>query len=163
MFDRIFAFLVLSIVLIPCLFVSIFIKMNSKGSVIHWSKRVGQNNKYFLMPKFRTMKTSTPQVASHLINDPFNHITSIGRFLRKYSIDEVPQFWSVLIGDMKVVGPRPALYNQEDLIQLRKEKGIHVFKPGITGWAQINGRDFNTIDEKIELEAYYIQNKSLLH
>ena len=160
MFDRTFAFLVLSIVFIPCLFISIVIKLNSKGPVIHWSRRIGQNDSYFFMPKFRTMRTSTPQLASHLMTDPSHHITSIGYFLRKYSIDEIPQFWSVLIGDMKVVGPRPALYNQEDLIQLRIEKGINLFKPGITGWAQINGRDFNTIKEKIELETYYIKNKS---
>jgi O-antigen biosynthesis protein WbqP len=160
MFDRTFAFLVLSMVLIPCLFVSILIKTNSKGPVIHWSKRVGQNNKYFLMPKFRTMKINTPQLATHLLDNPNNYVTTIGRYLRKYSIDELPQFWSVLLGNMSVVGPRPALYNQENLIRLRNKNDISSLKPGVTGWAQVNGRDLNTIDQKVEFEIYYLQNKS---
>ena len=160
MFDRTFAFLVLSMVLIPCLFVSILIKTNSKGPVIHWSKRVGQNNKYFLMPKFRTMKINTPQLATHLLDNPNNYVTTIGRYLRKYSIDELPQFWSVLLGNMSVVGPRPALYNQENLIRLRNKNDISSLKPGVTGWAQVNGRDLNTIDQKVEFEIYYLKNKS---
>ena len=160
MFNRIFSFLTLTLILIPCIIVFILIKIDSKGPAIHWSKRIGKNNSIFLMPKFRTMKINTPQLATHLLDNSNNYVTSIGRYLRKYSIDELPQFWSVLSGNMSVVGPRPALYNQEDLIRLRNKNNINSLKPGITGWAQVNGRDLNTIDQKIELEIYYLKNRS---
>tara|TARA_B110000858_G_C17670955_1_gene411896 strand:+ start:127 stop:678 length:552 start_codon:yes stop_codon:yes gene_type:complete len=160
MFNRIFSFLILILILIPCIIVFVLIKIDSKGPVIHWSKRIGKNNSIFLMPKFRTMKINTPQLATHLLDNPNNYVTAIGRYLRKYSIDELPQFWSVLSGNMSIVGPRPALYNQEDLVSLRNKNNISSLKPGVTGWAQVNGRDLNTIDQKVEFEMYYLKNKS---
>lgn len=151
-------------ILIMCpLFIMIYIliKKEDRGDPLYWSKRVGKNNKLFLMPKFRSMRLNTPQVATHLLNDPDQYLTKIGKFIRKTSIDELPQLWSVLVGDMSMVGPRPALYNQDDLIELRTKKGIHLQKPGITGWAQINGRDEIPIPKKVELDEYYIKNKSM--
>lgn len=142
--------------------VAIFVKLTSKGPAVFWSERVGKNNKNFMMPKFRTMKIDTPQVATHLLRGSQSHLTSIGSFLRKSSLDELPQLWSILKGDMSFVGPRPALFNQEDLIKLRTDAGVHKLVPGLTGWAQINGRDEISIPEKVKLDEYYLNNYSLM-
>ena len=142
------------------LIISLLIKFDSKGPVIFWQKRVGLNNKYFMMPKLRSMKFNTKNIAKHKFKD-FKNITSIGKFLRKYSIDEMPQFYSVLIGDMTLIGPRPALYNQYDLISLRKKNKIDQLVPGITGWAQVQGRDNLSIEIKVKKELFYMKNKSL--
>lgn len=141
--------------------ICLLIKLDDQGPALYWSKRVGKLNKLFLMPKFRSMKLNTPQVATHLLTNPDQHLTTIGKFLRKSSLDELPQLWSVFIGDMSVVGPRPALFNQDDLISLRTQKSIESLKPGITGWAQINGRDDISIQAKVELDEYYLKNHSL--
>lgn len=143
----------------------ILVKLTSKGPALHWSQRVGKNNQLFSMPKFRSMHIGTPQIATHLMNqqsNPNSYLTPVGSFIRKTSLDELPQLWSVLKGDMSVVGPRPALFNQDDLIKLRTEKGVHVLKPGITGWAQINGRDEIPIPQKVALDVYYLKNQSIL-
>lgn len=147
---------------IPLLLVSICILLTSTGRIIYWSQRVGQFNHLFSMPKFRSMLVDTPAVATHLLTNPDAHLTPIGSFLRKSSIDEVPQLWSVLKGDMSIVGPRPALFNQDDLITLRTEHGIDSLKPGITGWAQVNGRDAISIADKVVLDAYYLKHQSFL-
>lgn len=140
----------------------IAIKLSSKGTTIYWSRRVGRNKTYFLMPKFRTMIAETPEVATDKLSSPNKYLTPIGSFLRKSSLDELPQLLSVLKGDMSIVGPRPALYNQHDLNKKRSELGINVLKPGITGWAQINGRDKISIKKKIDLDYYYLQHQSIL-
>ena len=137
------------------------IKIESKGPFIHWSRRSGVNSKIFFMPKIRTMITGSPDVATHLLKDPNKFVTKIGSILRRKSLDELPQIYSVLIGDMSFVGPRPALHNQDDLIRERKKYKIDKIKPGITGWAQINGRDSLTIKEKVQLDNYYYINKSM--
>ena len=144
------------------LFVALLVKLTSKGPAIYWSDRVGKDNVIFRMPKFRTMRTDTPVLATHLLNDPDHYLTPVGRFLRKSSLDELPQFLSVLKGDMSFVGPRPALFNQEDLIRLRKEKNIHHLVPGITGWAQINGRDELPIPVKVSFDEEYLRRQSFL-
>ena len=162
MFDKIFSLIAILILLVPIILLSILIKIDSRGPIIYWSKRIGKNNRIFLMPKLRTMRLDTPQLATHLITSPNNFITALGRYLRKYSMDEVPQFWSVFVGEMSIVGPRPALFNQDDLIELRNKYGISKLKPGITGWAQINGRDLNSIEDKVELERYYLNKKSFI-
>ena len=141
--------------------VCLIIACDIKDNPIHFSKRVGQNNKLFYMPKFKTMSKNAPQVATDLIDEK-KFITWSGNFLRKYSIDELPQLFSVILGDMKIVGPRPALFNQNELILKRKVKGIEILKPGITGWAQINGRDEISIEEKVKLDEYYMINKSII-
>ena len=141
--------------------VTLFIKATSKGSVLHWSKRVGSNNRLFMMPKFRSMRMETPHVASHLLNNPISYLTPIGGFLRRTSLDELPQLFSVLRGDLSLVGPRPALFNQDDLMALRTESNVHELVPGITGWAQVNGRDEVPISEKVRLEAEYLRRQSL--
>jgi O-antigen biosynthesis protein WbqP len=146
---------------IPLTAIAVAVKLDSKGPIIHWSRRIGKDNREFKMPKFRTMKTDTPQVATHLMGDPEKHVTKVGKFLRKTSLDELPQLLSILIGDMTLVGPRPALYNQDDLVQLRTEKGVHRLTPGLTGWAQINGRDELPIPVKVDFDAYYLENRSL--
>ncbi|MDC6477034.1 sugar transferase [Methylophilaceae bacterium] len=146
--------------IIPMLVLSIFIFFTSKGNVIYWSQRVGQFNHYFNMPKFRTMRVNTPTVATHLLKNPDIHLTPIGSFLRKSSLDELPQLWSVLKGDMSLVGPRPALFNQDNLITLRKEREVDKLKPGITGWAQVNGRDELSISDKVALDVEYLEKKS---
>ena len=146
--------------IIPMLVLSIFIFFTSKGNVIYWSQRVGQFNHYFNMPKFRTMRVNTPTVATHLLKNPDMHLTPIGSFLRKSSLDELPQLWSVLKGDMSLVGPRPALFNQDNLITLRKEREVDKLKPGITGWAQVNGRDELSISDKVALDVEYLEKKS---
>ena len=148
-FDLLSALIITLIIIAPSLIIILLVKITSKGPILFWSKRFGVNNEIFLMPKFRTMKQDTPDVATHLLKDPDQFLTSMGPFLRRTSLDEIPQLYSVLLGDMSLVGPRPALFNQEDLINLRTEKGIHKLKPGITGWAQVNGRDEITIPEKV--------------
>ena len=161
---RTFDILICSFILLPLIpiliIISLLILMFEGLPIIHWSTRVGINEKIFLMPKFRTMKTNTPDVATHLMDNPEGHITNIGNFLRNYSIDELPQIYSIVIGDMSLVGPRPALHNQDDLIQLRKKLNIHNYKPGVTGWAQINGRDELSIDNKIMFDKYYCENQN---
>ena len=160
LFDVFSALIIVVIMIALSLIIALLIKITSNGSILFWSKRIGMNNKIFLMPKFRTMKEDTPDVATHLLKDPDQFLTSIGLFLRRSSLDEIPQLYSVLLGDMSLVGPRPALFNQEDLINLRTEKGIHKLKPGITGWAQVNGRDEITIPEKVSLEEEYLDKMS---
>ena len=144
----------------PAILIGLLIRLTSKGPAIHWSSRVGKENEIFKMPKFRTMRLNTPDIATHLIENADQFITPIGRILRKTSLDELPQLWSILKGDMAFVGPRPALYNQDDLIVLRTQKGIHRLTPGVTGWAQIHGRDDLPIPEKVEMDFYYIRNRS---
>lgn len=161
LFDLILAFVLFLLLLLPLLLVALAVKLTSRGPVLHWSKRIGKDNEIFLMPKFRSMKINTPQVATHLLTNAESHLTPIGGFIRKTSLDELPQLWSVLAGDMSFVGPRPALFNQDDLIQLRTEKGISCLRPGITGWAQINGRDELPIPVKVDFDYYYLQNLSL--
>lgn len=139
---------------------AVAVKATSKGPAIYWSDRVGRDNKLFRMPKFRSMRTETPAVATHLLTDTTAWLTPIGGFLRKSSLDELPQLWSILVGDMSIVGPRPALFNQDDLIALRTESGVHTLRPGLTGWAQVNGRDELPIPEKVRLDVFYLQNRS---
>lgn len=149
-----------SLFIIPIIMVSILVSITSKGPIIYWSRRVGKDNNIFSMPKFRTMRTDTPEVATHLLNDPNCYLTPIGGVLRRTSLDELPQLYSVLIGDMSFVGPRPALYNQNNLINLRTNFGIDILRPGITGWAQVNGRDEITINKKVLLDKYYLEKRS---
>jgi len=160
LFDFTLSLVVLVCAAIPLLLLAVLVKLTSKGSVLYWSGRVGRDNKLFRMPKFRSMKTDTPAVATHLLQDSKQFLTPIGDFLRKSSLDELPQLWCVLKGDMSFVGPRPALFNQEDLIALRAEKGIHVLQVGITGWAQVNGRDELPILQKVDLDAEYLRRRS---
>jgi len=140
--------------------IAIAIQRTSKGPVLYWSDRVGKNNKNFKMPKFRSMLIDTPAVATHLLDNPDTYLSSIGKFLRSTSLDELPQLFSVLMGDMSFVGPRPALYNQDDLITLRTQKGVDQLLPGITGWAQVNGRDNLSIPNKVALDAEYLNHQS---
>lgn len=150
------------IFIIPLGIVAIAVRLTSKGPILYWSDRVGRNNQVFSMPKFRSMRTDTPTVATHLLASPDSYLTPIGSFLRKSSVDELPQLWSVLRGEMSLVGPRPALYNQDDLIALRTEHNVHQLAPGMTGWAQVNGRDELPIPQKVLLDAYYLKNQSIL-
>lgn len=159
-FDYFLAIILITFLLIPIIIIGFAIKVSSRGNVFHWSKRVGKNNIIFLMPKYRTMVMNTPDVATHLLDNPDSFYTPMGRILRRSSLDELPQLFSVLRGHMSFVGPRPALYNQSDLIQLRTKIGIHKVKPGITGWAQVNGRDEILIPEKVALDEEYLKNKS---
>jgi len=161
-FDVIVAIFLLIFFLIPMIVVSILIKLTSKGPVLYWSDRVGRNNTIFRMPKFRSMRIDTPPVATHLMDEPDRYITTVGRFIRKTSLDELPQILSVLKGDMSFVGPRPALFNQDDLVALRTSKGIHALVPGITGWAQINGRDELPIPVKVDYDLYYLEHRSFM-
>ena len=153
-------FLSLSL-LIPIILISILIKLSSPGPVIYWSERIGINNENFFMPKFRSMKIKTPEVATHLLKNPNSWITPIGSFLRRTSLDEIPQLWSILIGHMSFVGPRPALFNQEDLKLMRTIDNIHLIKPGVTGLAQIKGRDELPLKEKVKLDKEYLDKQSL--
>lgn len=162
LFDVIIAVLLLILLLIPMLVISILIKLTSKGPILYWSDRVGRNNVIFRMPKFRSMRTNTPPVATHLLADPDQYITPVGKWIRKTSLDELPQIFSVLKGDMSFVGPRPALFNQDDLVALRTSKGIHTLVPGITGWAQINGRDELPIPVKVDYDLHYLKNRSFI-
>jgi len=147
---------------VPMLMIAVLVKLTSKGPVLYWSDRVGRYNDIFKMYKFRTMKVNTPAVATHLIANPDVYLTPIGRFLRKTSLDELTQLFNILKGDMSFVGPRPALFNQEDLIELRTQKGIHTVVPGLTGWAQVNGRDELPIPVKVDFDEYYYKNRSVL-
>lgn len=147
--------------IVPLLILALLVKLTSKGPVLYWSNRVGRNNVIFSMPKLRTMRVGTEVVATHLLQNPDQCLTPIGGFLRKSSLDELPQLWCILRGDMSVVGPRPALFNQHDLIEMRTEKGVQVIRPGLTGWAQINGRDELPIPEKVELDLYYLRRQTL--
>ena len=159
-FDLLLALSATSTLLIPIIITAILVKLTSKGSALYWSDRVGKDNQLFKMPKFRSMKVDTPAVATHLLEDPRSVLTPVGNFLRKSSLDELPQLWSIIIGDMSFVGPRPALFNQDDLIALRTEKGVHDLVPGLTGWAQINGRDELPIPQKVALDVEYVQKQS---
>jgi O-antigen biosynthesis protein WbqP len=160
--DVVFALSLCIVLAIPMVLIAIAIKMTSKGPVLHWSERVGRYNRNFLMPKFRTMLVNTPQVATHLLVDPGTYLTPMGRSLRKSSLDELPQIWSVLVGDLSFVGPRPALYDQHDLVELRTRYGIHELVPGVTGWAQINGRDELSIPDKVAFDREYAERKSAI-
>ncbi|MFZ2307652.1 MAG: sugar transferase [Rhodoferax sp.] len=161
-FDLTLAVLVLLVLLIPICLVAILVRVTSLGPVLYWSDRVGRNNIIFKMPKFRSMRVGTPAVATHLLDNPGNYLTPIGSFLRKSSLDELPQLWSIFRGDMSFVGPRPALYNQHDLVELRTQCGVHVLVPGLTGWAQVNGRDELPIFKKVELDKEYLLRRSLM-
>jgi O-antigen biosynthesis protein WbqP len=162
LFDILLALFALMILLVPIALVSIAVKLTSKGPIVYWSDRVGRQNAIFRMPKFRTMQINTPAVATHLLLDPAQYLTPIGSFLRKSSLDELPQLWSILRGDMSFVGPRPALYNQDDLIALRTQYGVEKIKPGLTGWAQVNGRDELPILEKVKLDVEYLERQSFM-
>jgi O-antigen biosynthesis protein WbqP len=144
----------------PILLIALLVRLSSMGPALYWSDRVGRNNTLFRMPKFRSMRVGTPAVATHLLKDPAIHLTPLGTFLRQTSLDELPQLWSILKGNMSFVGPRPALFNQQDLIALRTEAGVHELVPGLTGWAQINGRDELPIPEKVRLDAEYLYRRS---
>ena len=160
--DIVLSLFMIPVLLLPAILIGILIIIDTKDSPIFMSHRVGKKNIFFLMPKFRTMRSNTPQMATHLLKDSQLYITKIGKFLRRTSLDEIPQIFSVLMGQMSFVGPRPALYNQFDLIELREKNGINLLTPGITGWAQINGRDDLSISKKVEIEIYYKKNMSLL-
>jgi O-antigen biosynthesis protein WbqP len=146
---------------VPMVVVALLVRMTSSGPALYWSDRVGRNNCIFRMPKFRSMRVGTPAVASHLLVDPAAHLSPVGSFLRRTSLDELPQLWSILLGDMSFVGPRPALYNQEDLIAQRTHLGIQRLRPGLTGWAQVNGRDDLPVERKVALDAHYLAHQSL--
>ena len=160
-FDVIVVSFVLILAAVPMALIGILVKLTSHGPVIYWSDRVGRGNLLFRMPKFRTMRTDTPAVATHLLGKPEQYLTPLGGFLRKSSLDELPQIWSILVGDMSLVGPRPALFNQADLVALRTEMGVHHLVPGLTGWAQVNGRDELPIPQKVALDAEYLKHISL--
>ena len=159
-FDLLLSVVILVLLAFPALLIAIVVRLTSKGSVLYWSDRVGKNNKIFKMPKFRTMSIDTPPRATHLLDSPDSYLSPIGGFLRRSSLDELPQLFSVLKGDMSFVGPRPALFNQDDLIALRKEKGVDKLLPGITGWAQVNGRDKLSIPDKLAFDAEYLDRQS---
>jgi O-antigen biosynthesis protein WbqP len=161
MFDLSLALLVAVVLAVPICMIAILVRLTSPGPVMYWSHRVGQYNDIFRMPKFRSMRIDTPAVATHLLQNPGQWLTPIGSFLRKSSLDELPQLWSILKGDMSFVGPRPALFNQADLIALRTEKCVHELVPGLTGWAQVNGRDELPIPLKVQLDEEYLQRRSL--
>lgn len=161
LFDLVLALIAAVILAIPIIVVTLLVRLTSPGPAIYWSNRVGRNNHIFRMPKFRSMRVDTPAVATHLLSDPDSWLTPIGGFLRKSSLDELPQLWSILTGDMSFVGPRPALFNQDDLIALRTEKGVDKLSPGLTGWAQVNGRDELPIPEKVAFDVEYLKRRSL--
>lgn len=147
---------------LPIVMTALAVRLTSPGPALYWSDRVGRHNRIFKMPKFRSMRIDTPAVATHLLQNPEQWLTPIGSFLRKSSLDELPQLWSILKGDMSFVGPRPALFNQDDLIALRTEKGVHELVPGLTGWAQVNGRDELPIPQKVQLDVEYLERRTLL-
>jgi len=159
-FDLLLSLVLLVFLVVPMILISIAIRFSSNGPALYWSYRVGKNNKIFKMPKFRSMLLNTPSVATHLLNNPDTYLTPIGGFLRRSSLDEIPQLFSVIKGDMSLVGPRPALFNQKDLIDLRLQKGINNLLPGVTGWAQVNGRDDLSIPDKVALDVEYLNRKS---
>ena len=162
LFDLALALIAAVFLVLPIAAVAVAVRLTSPGPALYWSDRVGRHNRIFKMPKFRSMRIDTPAVATHLLQNPDQWLTPIGSFLRKSSLDELPQLWSILKGDMSFVGPRPALFNQDDLIALRTEKGVHELMPGLTGWAQVNGRDELPIPQKVEFDAEYLQRRSLL-
>lgn len=159
--DIVLVLVALALFMLPIVPVAILVRITSRGPVLYWSDRIGKNNIIFRMPKFRTMQIHAPVVATHLLSNPDQYLTPIGGFLRKTSLDELPQLWSILKGDMSVVGPRPALFNQDDLVALRTQHGVHLLTPGLTGWAQINGRDELAIPDKVAFDVEYIQRQSL--
>ncbi len=160
LFDVVLASILTILLAVPLIMVALAVRLTSSGPVLYWSERVGRDNHIFKMPKFRSMRTDTPTVATHLLGNPKSFLTPIGSFLRRSSLDELPQIWSVLVGDMSFVGPRPALYNQDDLIALRTEQKVHTLAPGLTGWAQVNGRDELPIPTKVSLDVEYLQKQS---
>ena len=160
-FDLLLALTAAVVLAVPVLLVAMAVRLTSAGPALYWSDRVGRHNKIFKMPKFRSMRVGTPAVATHLLADAKSHLTPIGSFLRKSSLDELPQLWSILVGDMSFVGPRPALFNQHDLMALRTQLGVHELVPGLTGWAQVNGRDERPIPDKVKLDVEYLQRQSL--
>ena len=162
MLDVVVTLVALVVFAIPMIFVALAVRFSSRGPVFYWSDRVGRNNVVFAMPKFRTMRVDTPVLPTHLLQDPASFLTPIGSFLRKSSLDELPQLWCVLIGDMSLVGPRPALHNQQDLVDARTAAGVHVLLPGLTGWAQVNGRDEVPMEVKVGYDVEYLQRRSLL-
>ena len=159
LFDLVLGLMAAAVLLVPLVVVAVLVRLTSPGPALYWSDRVGRFNKIFKMPKFRTMRVGTPAVATHLLANPKAHLTPIGSFLRKSSLDELPQLWSILVGDMSFVGPRPALFNQHDLIELRTQKHVHTLMPGLTGWAQVNGRDELPIPQKVAFDAEYLQRQ----
>ncbi len=161
LFDLLAGFGVLILLSPVLLITALLVRLTSPGPILYWSQRVGKDNQLFSMPKFRTMRMGTPAVATHLLKDPDRYLTPVGSLLRKTSLDELPQLWSILTGNMSFVGPRPALFNQQDLIEQRTACGVHVLIPGLTGWAQINGRDEIPIPKKVALDAYYLSHRSL--
>jgi O-antigen biosynthesis protein WbqP len=162
LFDFLLALFSAFLLVVVILCVALAVRLTSPGPILYWSDRVGKCNRIFKMPKFRSMRVGTPVMATHLLADARLHLTPIGSFLRKSSLDELPQLWSILAGDMSFVGPRPALFNQQDLIALRTTQGVHTLAPGLTGWAQVNGRDELPISEKVKLDVAYLQCQSLL-
>jgi len=161
LFDLALAVPAALLLLLPIAVIALAVRLSSPGPALYWSDRVGRHNRIFRMPKFRSMRIDTPAVATHLLTDPQRWLTPIGPFLRRSSLDELPQLWSILKGDMSFVGPRPALFNQDDLIALRTEAGVHTLVPGLTGWAQVNGRDELPIPQKVALDAEYLRRRSL--
>lgn len=161
-FDLFLALTAAVVLTVPIALVVAAVRLTSPGPALYWSDRVGRQNRIFRMPKFRSMRTDTPAVATHLLQDPKAWLTPIGSFLRKSSLDELPQLWSILVGDMSFVGPRPALFNQDDLVAMRTAHGVHELVPGLTGWAQINGRDELPIPEKVALDVEYLWRRSFL-
>ncbi len=159
--DLVLALVMLIPLLVPMLMVAMAIRLTSQGPILYWSDRVGRHNRLFSMPKFRSMRIDTPAVATHLLTQPSHYLTPIGPFLRRTSIDELPQLWSIIKGDMSFVGPRPALFNQEDLVTLRTARDVHTLMPGLTGWAQVNGRDELPIPDKVKLDVEYLQRHSI--
>ena len=161
LFDLLLAIAAALVLALPIALAALMVRLTSPGPVLYWSDRVGRHNRIFKMPKFRSMRIGTPAVAIHLLQDPKAYLTPIGSFLRKSSLDELPQLWSILVGDMSFVGPRPALFNQDDLIELRTKFGVHELVPGLTGWAQVNGRDELPIPDKVKLDTEYLRRRSL--
>ena len=159
-FDFVVAIVVAGVLALPILIVALAVRLTSPGPALYWSYRIGRHNRIFKMPKFRSMRVGTPAVATHLLGDPAAHLTPIGSFLRKSSLDELPQLWCILKGEMSFVGPRPALFNQADLISLRTANALHMLRPGLTGWAQVNGRDELPIPQKVAFDVEYLKRQS---
>lgn len=159
LFDLLLGLIAAVVLLLPIVVVAVLVRLTSPGPALYWSDRIGRNNKIFKMPKFRSMRVGTPAVATHMLENPRAHLTPIGSLLRTSSLDELPQLWSILVGDMSFVGPRPALFNQIDLIELRTHKNVHILVPGLTGWAQVNGRDELPIPQKVALDVEYLQRR----
>jgi O-antigen biosynthesis protein WbqP len=162
LFDFVIAVAAIVVLAVPISILALAVRLTSSGPVLYWSDRVGRYNRIFRMPKFRTMSVDTPAVATHLLSNADAYVTPVGRLLRRTSLDELPQLWSILQGDMSFVGPRPALFNQDDLIALRTRHGVHELMPGLTGWAQVNGRDDLSIPDKVDRDTEYLRQRSLL-